>query len=204
MTDNIDLTAVATSLVSLAGFLVLLRLYRDYSVDRFREEMFALRDEMFDFAAAGGIAFGHPAYGRLRLTMNGFARRASRLGLMEIVLFRLLSRRDRSEIARFDADGEKALDGLDDTSRRRWNDFRNRMHRVVIAHLFRSPVAIATLITSPVTRATGGRFTEFARERTGALLAGAEAVALLYGEAPTTANGRARPVRRIPATPRGP
>ena len=98
MTD-IEPTEVVTSLVSLAGLLVLLRLYRDYSVDRFREEMFALRDEMFDFAASGGIAFGSPAYGRLRLTMNGFVRRAPRMRLMEIVLFRALSRRDRDEIA---------------------------------------------------------------------------------------------------------
>ena len=198
MTD-IDLTAVATSLVSLAGLLVLLRLYRDYSVDRFREEMFALRDEMFDFAASGGIAFGHPAYGRLRLTMNGFARRASRLGLMEVVLFRLLSRRDRDEIAKFDTDWEKALDGLDDTARRRLNDFRDRMRQVVIAHLFRSPAAVAAIIASPVTRATGGRLTEFARERTGALLADADAVAFRYGQIPATVDERPRAETPAPA-----
>lgn len=187
MTD-IELTAAVTSLVSLAGLLVLLRLFRDYSVDRFRAEMFALRDEMFDFAASGGIAFGRPAYGRLRLTMNGFARRAPRMRLMEIVLFRLLSRRDRRGIAEIDAAWEKALDGLDDTARRRLNDFRGRMRRIVIAHLlFRSPAAVATLIASLATRAAGARFTDFARDRTKALLASAEAVAFEYGQTPATA-----------------
>lgn len=198
MTD-IELTAAVISLVSLAGLLVLLRLYRDYSVDRFRGEMFALRDEMFDFAASGGIAFGSPAYGRLRLTMNGLARRAPRMRLMEIVLFRLLSRPDRGEIAGFDAAWEKALDGLDDASRRRLNDFRDRMHRIVIARLFRSPVTVAALITSPATRATGGRLTDFARDRTRALLASAEAVAFGYGQTPATADERPRAETAAPA-----
>lgn len=192
MTD-IEPAAVVTSLASLAGLLVLLRLYRDYSVDRFRAEMFALRDEMFDFAASGGIAFWRPAYGRLRLTMNGFARRAPRMRLMEIVLFRLLSRRDRRGIAEIDADWEKALDGLDDTARRRLNDFRGRMRRIVIAHLlFRSPAAVATLIASLATRVAGARFTDFARDRTKALLADAEAAAFRSGRTPAIVGGRPR------------
>lgn len=198
MTD-IKATAVATSLISLAGLLLLLRLYRDYSVDRFREEMFALRDEMFDFAAAGGIAFGHPAYGRLRLTMNGFARRAAGMRLLEIVIFRALFRRDRDEIAEFDADWEKTLDGLDDAARRRLNDFRDRMRRVVIARLLRSPVAIAALIASPATRATDGKLTDFVRERTRALLADADAVAFRCGQTPATANERPRAETPAPA-----
>jgi len=198
MTD-IEPTAVVTSLVSLAGLLVLLRLYRDYSVDRFRAEMFALRDEMFDFAASGGIAFGRPAYGRLRLTMNGLVRRAPRMRLMEIVLFRLLSRLGRRGIAEFDTDWEKALDGLDDTARRRLNDFRDRMRRIVIAHLlFRSPAAVATLIASLATRVAGARFTDFARDRTKALLSDAEAAAFEYGRTPATVGERPR--AETPAT----
>ena len=198
MTD-IEPAAVVTSLVSLAGLLVLLRLYRDYFVDRFRAEMFALRDEMFDFAASGGIAFGRPAYGRLRLTMNGFARRAPRMRLMEVVLFRLLSRRDRGEIAEIDAAWEKALDGLDDTARRRLNDFRGRMRRIVIAHLlFRSPAAVAALIASLATPAAGARSTDFARDRTKALLADAEAAAFRYGRTPAAVGERPR--AETPAT----
>lgn len=182
MTD-IEPAAAATSLVSLAGLLLLLRLYRDYSADRFREEMFALRDEMFDFAAAGGISFRHPAYGRLRLTMNGFARWAARLRLVEVVLFRALSRRDRGETADFDADWKTALDGLDAASRRRLTDFRDRMHRVLLAHLLlRSPLVVASLIASPTVRATGVSLTDFVMERTRPLLAGADAAALRYGQ----------------------
>lgn len=187
MTDA-QITAAVVSVLSLIGLLVLLRLYRDYTVDRFRQEMFALRDEVFDFAAAGGIAFRHPAYGRLRLTMNGFVRWADQLRLMDVV-FRLISHRDQSENDKFDAEWEKALGGLDGTSRHRMNDFRNRMHQVLIAHLLRrAPVVFATLIVSVVTWAMGIRLANFVMERTNALLAVVDAVAFGYGEIPATAD----------------
>lgn len=183
---NTELMAAFVSLFSLAGLLVLLRLYRDYTVDRFRQEMFALRDEVFDFAASGGIAFRHPAYGTLRLTMNGFVRWADRLRLMDVVFLRLMSRRDVGENTKFDADWERALDSLDDTSRRRMNEFRDRMHQVLIAHLLRrAPVVFATLIVSVVTWAMGIRLANFVLERTKALLAGVDAEAFGRAPAPT-------------------
>lgn len=188
MTDT-QLTAAVVSVLSLIGLLVLLRLYRDYSVDRFRQEMFALRDEVFDFAASGGIAFRHPAYGMLRLTMNGFVRWADRLRLMEIIFFRLLSRRDLGDNSRFDADWEKALNGLNDTAQCRMNGFRDRMHQVLISHLlFRSPIVVVTLIVPLLTWAVGVRLVIFVMERTKAVLAGVDAVAFGYGETPTASD----------------
>ena len=188
MTDT-EFMATMVSLLSLVGLLVLLRLYRGYSVDRFRQEMFALRDEVFDFAAAGGIAFDHSAYGMLRLTMNGFVRWADKLRLMEILFLRLLSHRDRGQNSKFDADWEKALNGLGDASRHRLNDFRDRMHQVVIAHLlFRSPVVVITLIVPLVTWVVGMKLASFVMERTTALLAGLDAVAFGYGETSVPAN----------------
>lgn len=179
--------AAMVSLLSLLGLILLLRLYRDYSVDRFRQEMFALRDEVFDFASAGGIPFRHPAYGMLRLTMNGFVRWADRLRLMEVVVFRLLSRRDLGESRKFDAGWEKALKGLDDTSRCQMNDFRDRMNQVLITYLlFSAPVVVATLIVSVVTWAMGVRLANFVLERTRALLAGIDALAFDYGDTPKT------------------
>jgi hypothetical protein len=41
--------------------------------------MFGLRDEMFDYAAAGDISFQDPAYLLLRTSMNGFIRYAHNL-----------------------------------------------------------------------------------------------------------------------------
>ena len=84
MSDHI-VTALA-SVVSLAGiWLILFWLYRDYCVDRFRQELFALRDDLFDEAESGLVAFEHPAYGMLRSTMNGFIRFGHRLGLIQLI-----------------------------------------------------------------------------------------------------------------------
>ena len=41
---------------------VVLCLWPAYRVDEFRQALFLIRDELFDFAASGGIPFDHPAY----------------------------------------------------------------------------------------------------------------------------------------------
>jgi hypothetical protein len=43
-------------------------------LDRFRQDVFGLRDELWDFAASGQISFDDPAYRLLRQLMNGFIR----------------------------------------------------------------------------------------------------------------------------------
>ena len=55
-------------------------------LDSFRQNMFGLRDEVFDYAASGRISFDHPAYRLLRQSMNGFIRHAHRLTVFQIVM----------------------------------------------------------------------------------------------------------------------
>ena len=54
-------------------------------LDEFRQSMFAVRDELFDFALSGKVSFDDPAYKLLRQSMNGFIRYAHQL-----TFFRLL------------------------------------------------------------------------------------------------------------------
>jgi hypothetical protein len=49
---------------------ILLKLWRDLLVASFRQNVFALRDELFDYAAGGNIGFDNPAYHDLRLAIN--------------------------------------------------------------------------------------------------------------------------------------
>jgi len=53
-------------------------------LDVFRQEMFAVRDEFFDYAASGKIGFNHPAYRLLRQSMNGFIRYGHRLTFFQV------------------------------------------------------------------------------------------------------------------------
>lgn len=81
--------------IALRGFLVLVALagvgvvccgMRAYSRDRFRQDAFAIRDELFDYAAGGHVSFSHPAYWRLRLMMNAVIQYSHRLTFGEALL----------------------------------------------------------------------------------------------------------------------
>src|SRR6266513_245936 len=93
-----DPRAVATVLASVVSVLLLavlyFWLYRDYRMDLFRHRLFRLRDELFDVARDGALSFDHPAYGLLRMTLNGFIRFGGRLGVVT-VLWLIWKRPDR-------------------------------------------------------------------------------------------------------------
>src|SRR6266487_4848073 len=50
--------------------------YRDYRFDRFREELFVIRAELFEFAASGQVPFNSPEYSLLRNFINQLIRYA--------------------------------------------------------------------------------------------------------------------------------
>lgn len=68
------------------GAVVVLYLLPAARLDSFRQDMFALRDELFDYAASGNIAFSDPAYRRLRQMMNGFIRYGHRLTFFRVCM----------------------------------------------------------------------------------------------------------------------
>lgn len=75
-----ELEIIAGSLLTLILLVLLLFvLWPDQRIDVFRQQMFALRDELWDFAADGNISFEEPAYALLRQLMNGFIRYAHNL-----------------------------------------------------------------------------------------------------------------------------
>lgn len=140
-------TAIST-LVSLAGILFMLNRLRAVAVDHFRHGIFTLRDGLFDRAAAGAISFGHPAYGMLRSTMNGFLRWGERMRLLDVVLLLAFTRHeDRVAGDRFDARWKRAVADLSASDREWLESYRNRMRRVVIRYLIvGSPVLTVTLV----------------------------------------------------------
>ncbi len=147
-------TAIITT-ISLSGILLLLGRFRGCAVDSFRQEIFALRDELFDRAASGAaISFDHPAYGMLRSTMNGFVRWADQLQLLQVMLMLIASRRDdwRVRDRDFDSQWNHALADLQPDDREWLISCRERMHRLLASYLvLRSPVVVATLVIPLIT-----------------------------------------------------
>lgn len=60
--------------------------FREYRIDRLRQHLFELRDELFDLAAAGEIEFNHPAYTATRTMLNSVIRFAHRITVVRFTL----------------------------------------------------------------------------------------------------------------------
>ena len=74
--------------------------WREHRVDTYRQRLFAVRDDLFDYAASGAVGFDDPAYTTLRDLSNGLIRFAHRLTFVRveaIVLLGSLSSTDRME-----------------------------------------------------------------------------------------------------------
>ena len=94
---------------------------RAHARDAFRQRAFAIRDELFDYAADGNIAFNDQAYWRLRLAMNGMIRYSHRLtfgeAILPVLIYILLGRPSPATPAR-DAWKKRSLKSRPTCSRR--------------------------------------------------------------------------------------
>jgi hypothetical protein len=116
-------------------------LYRDYALDLFRQRMFALRDDLFDFAADGKIAFDHPAYTTLRTTMNGYVRFGHRLRFFDVFLmYVFLPKRILKDVEKrsFEKKYEASVRRLDKETRKNMDLFRFKMQEIAILYLLKT------------------------------------------------------------------
>jgi hypothetical protein len=71
------------------GFIALWALFylsvRPFLLDILRQRLFAIRDDLFDFAADGGIEFGDSVYRELREDINNLIRFAHKLSFARMV-----------------------------------------------------------------------------------------------------------------------
>jgi hypothetical protein len=136
----------ALSLIALA--VVMFAWWPEQRVDLFRQQMFALRDELFDFAMAGKIEFDDPAYTLLRHLMNGFIRYAHNLtpyrALMSFLRWKLVSKEARNE---WPISWEKALAKVpDNDTRDKLQEFHSKATMLVVSQLVLSPGFLITVL----------------------------------------------------------
>jgi hypothetical protein len=60
--------------------------------ERYRQKLFEVRDELFDFAREGGISFSDPAYIALRANINGLIRFSHVMGVTRLAAFVIFKR----------------------------------------------------------------------------------------------------------------
>jgi len=73
--------------------------WRPYRIDKVRNELFALRNELFDFAAGGGVSLGDTAYRMLRDRVNALIRYAHIITVTRLLIFMGANRYFHSELA---------------------------------------------------------------------------------------------------------
>lgn len=92
------ITEKVNMVLSLIGILSLLAVWhwglKRYFLDRFRQNIFLIRSEMFDYAAGGNIDFSHPAYGIARNLMNGYIRFAHRIDFLPMLVLFLFTKKE--------------------------------------------------------------------------------------------------------------
>ncbi len=170
-----QLVTFLASLASVILLLIVLRLFADLRLDAFRQDMFALRDEVFDFAMNGNIGFSHPSYRLLRKSMNGFIRYAHNLTFYRLMItmlqWRLLSREPEIKWAE---EWDHALESIaDNRVRETMKEFHDRSFelvakRVVLGSPILVTVMVCTIIRhglSSLTKAVAGSLSEFIDQR---------------------------------------
>jgi hypothetical protein len=148
-----SLATTIQSAVLLAGiWAILFWLWSAVRLDCFRQQVFAVRDELFDYAASGRIAFSHPAYRLLRKSMNGFIRYGHQISFFQFIMTWLAwkSIEGRNSFG-WEKEWRVALNSLDAETREDLLGFHARtvMH-VSQRIVFGSPVLVMALVISGI------------------------------------------------------
>lgn len=144
-----ELSIAVQVLLSLTVLLfVLFSLWPSQRVDLFRQQMFALRDELFDFALAENFDFDDPAYTQLRELLNGFIRYAHNLTayrtLMSFVRWKCTSSEPHRGWA---TSWEQALDNVQNkNTRAQLEEFRSKASMLVVSQIVLSPTLLVVLL----------------------------------------------------------
>ncbi len=89
MTTSDGIVIILTLAAYAILLLVVARRWSELRVDLLRRRLFVLRDELFDYALAGNVAFNAPSYRFLRSRINGLLRFAHKTSLLRVLAIKL-------------------------------------------------------------------------------------------------------------------
>jgi hypothetical protein len=153
MIGIMNLAVVTQSAILLAGvWIVLFWLWPAVRLDCFRQRMFEVRDELFDYAASGKIAFEHPAYRLLRQSMNGFIRYGHKVSFCQFIMTWLTWKAmEGSESFKWEKKWQAALATLSNETRSDLLQFQQRSTAYVTERIvLGSPVLVLSLLISVI------------------------------------------------------
>lgn len=121
--------------------------YWQYRIDKARQELFAIRDELFDFAINGNISFNHPAYGILRRTMNGMVRFTHKIDFINLIAIILFIKTPTPHSYNFFVIFNKAISDIkSEDVRKKLEDFVIRMNKIIVVHLIKGSIPLFFIV----------------------------------------------------------
>ena len=120
-------------LLALIALWWLLVCWCEYRLDRLRQDLFSVRDELFLQAALGKISFSNGAYTSLRTLMNGMIRYAHRIRIPQIIVA-FIAVKGIEPNAFFDA-WTQDIQSLPEDQRGLLQDAYGKMQKIVMRHL---------------------------------------------------------------------
>ena len=129
-----------TSILGLAGlWFFLTYFWRDYRIDALRDDLFALRDKLFVYAAEKNIEFDDPAYTILRERMNTLIRFAHQLTLTKFLTAMVMIRRHQDywqrETHPWIVKWEESVQKLPEQTRAAMNEFNTSLLFMILKHM---------------------------------------------------------------------
>jgi hypothetical protein len=142
-----DLTRSLNVGFGILCLLVVILSFRNYRSDRLRDELFSLRDQLFDLAVCEGL-LAHPGYRQLRNVMNGMIRFAHKLSFSRLIFSVVLERLLVPESQRVNPTKKwlSSLDNLPVGQREQILEFHRRMvliiWRFLIGGIIANPISL--------------------------------------------------------------
>jgi hypothetical protein len=137
MTEMQIANIIQAAVVLALWFILIFKLLPTQRVDSFRQKMFCVRDEMFDFAANGNISFDDPAYLLLRRQMNGLIRYGHQLTVFRSIMTMAINATSgRTPKMSWNEAWQSALDNIQNEEvRAKMRGFHERGMVIAVKHL---------------------------------------------------------------------
>ena len=149
MPSETELFQLFQSALAIGIAIVLYTLYRRTRSDSFREDMFTIRDEMFDFMWKNNLSFETPCYRFLRDALNGAIRVGDQLTIITFVhLARELAARGKDS-----GWSERISQVNDPIARTHFEDVHARVALRLMKYLFLE--GLAGLLFNPILAVAG-------------------------------------------------
>ncbi|HXR36729.1 MAG TPA: hypothetical protein VN754_12300 [Candidatus Binataceae bacterium] len=119
---------------------------RSFLLDELRQKLFAIRDDLFDFAMDGAISFDDQSYRELRDDINSLIRFADKLSFMRLLLASLVVRNDHPGTVAVRHWTERVM-GLDPLVRKKLLQTRHATLHEVIFYIVRRSLILYVLVS---------------------------------------------------------